>query len=247
MRKSIELAPTPSTGLDDRQAARRKKNIVTETPDKTVWQIIASNLFTPFNGLNVLLALSLALVGSWRNMLFMGVVISNTCIGAFQELRARRTIRRLSLLNAPQAHVLRGGKERVCRPEELVLGDLVILRAGDQVLADAVVVSGNGAADEALLTGESDAIPKAEGDELLSGSYVTEGRIVARLIRVGDDSYAARLTRSAREIKRPKSALMTELNRLIRFISIVLVPLGLLLFLLCSHGSVNISLSVEHW
>ena len=230
MRKSIELAPTPSTGLDDRQAARRKKNIVTETPDKTVWQIIASNLFTPFNGLNVLLALSLALVGSWRNMLFMGVVISNTCIGAFQELRARRTIRRLSLLNAPQAHVLRGGKERVCRPEELVLGDLVILRAGDQVLADAVVVSGNGAADEALLTGESDAIPKAEGDELLSGSYVTEGRIVARLIRVGDDSYAARLTRSAREIKRPKSALMTELNQLIRLVSSILLPLGALLF-----------------
>ena len=230
MRKSIELVPTPSTGLDDRQAARRKKNIVTETPDKTVWQIIASNLFTPFNGLNVLLALSLALVGSWRNMLFMGVVISNTCIGTFQELRARRTIRRLSLLNAPQAHVLRGGKERVCRPEELVLGDLVILRAGDQVLADAVVVSGSGAADEALLTGESDAIPKAEGDELLSGSYVTEGRIVARLIRVGDDSYAARLTRSAREIKRPKSALMTELNQLIRLVSSILLPLGALLF-----------------
>ncbi len=221
---------TPVTGLTDQEAAGRQANIVTEAPGKTVWQIIAGNLFTPFNALNVALALCLALVGSWRNMLFMGVVISNTLIGTVQELRARATIRRLSLLNSPQAHVLRGGQERVCRPEELVLGDVVILRAGDQVLADAIVLSGSGAADESLLTGESDPIAKRAGDELLSGSHVTQGRVVAQLTHVGDDSYAARLTRSAREIRRPKSALMTELNKLIRIVSSILVPLGVLLF-----------------
>ena len=230
MNDTPNLPPTPSTGLTDEMAAGRKPNVVTEAPEKTVWQIIAGNLFTPFNALNVALAVCLALVGSWRNMLFMGVVISNTLIGTVQELRARRTIRKLSLLNAPQAHVLRAGTERVCRPEELVLGDLVILRAGDQVLADAVVTGGSGAADESLLTGESDAIPKKEGDELLSGSYVTQGRIVARLTRVGDDCYAARVTRSAKEIHRPKSALMQELNKLIRFVSCILIPLGVLLF-----------------
>lgn len=230
MNEPTTLPPTPPGGLSDQEAARRRKNVITEKPEKTVWQIIAGNLFTPFNALNVALALCLALVGSWRNMLFMGVVISNTLIGTVQELRARRTIRRLSLLNAPQAHVMRDGSERVCRPEELALGDLVVLRAGDQVLADAVIVGGSGAADESLLTGESDAIPKGEGDELLSGSHITEGRILARLTRVGDDSYAARLTRSAKEIRRPKSALMTELNQLIRLVSTILIPLGVMLF-----------------
>ena len=107
----------------------------------------------------------------------------------------------------------------------------MILRTGDQVVADAVAVSGSGAADESLLTGESDAVPKHAGDWLLSGSFVTEGRITAQLVHVGDSSYAARLTRSARAIKRPKSALMTDLNKLIRLVSILLVPLGALLFL----------------
>lgn len=223
--------PTPPSGLTDKQAAKRRPNEITADPGKSVWQILAGNLFTPFNLLNVALAVCLALVGSWRNMLFLGVVVSNTVIGTVQELRARRTIHRLSLLNAPQVRVLRGGKERACRPEELVEGDLIILRAGDQVVADALVTSGSGAANEALLTGESDAIRKQAGAWLLSGSYITEGRLTAQLIYVGDDSYAARLTRSAREIKRPRSALMTELNKLIRLISCVLVPLGLLLFL----------------
>ena len=214
-----EYRPTPPSGLTKKQAAKCKPNEVTADPGKSVWQIIAGNLFTPFNLLNVALALCLALVGSWRNMLFMGVVLSNTVIGTVQELRARHTIRRLTLLNAPQVHVLRSGKEIILSPEELVQGDLVILRAGDQVVADAVVTRGFGAANEALLTGESDAIRKQAGDWLLSGSYITEGQLTAQLVYVGDDSYAARLARSAREINRPKSALMTELNRLIRLIS----------------------------
>ena len=222
--------PTDPAGLTDAEAAKRKRNEVSEDPGKTVWQIIASNLLTPFNALNIALALCLALVGSWRNMLFMGVVVSNTVIGTVQELRARATLRRLQLLSSPQAHVLRGGVKRVCRPEELVEGDLVILRAGDQVLADAIVTDGSGAANEALLTGEADAIRKRPGDELLSGSYITEGLLTAQLTHVGDDSYAARLTRSAREIRRPRSALMTELNKLVRIVSCILIPLGLLLF-----------------
>ena len=222
--------PTSSAGLTEDEAATRPKNTVTDAPGKTVWQIIAGNLFTPFNGLNVALALCLALVGSWRNMLFMGVVISNTLIGTVQELRARATLRRLSLMNIPEAHVLRGGTERTVMPEELALGDLVILRAGDQVPADARVASGEGTADESLLTGESVGIAKAAGDVLLSGSYVVTGRLVAQLTRVGDDCYAARLTRSAKEISRPKSALMLEMNKLIRLVSAILVPLGVLLF-----------------
>ncbi|MBQ8201794.1 MAG: HAD-IC family P-type ATPase [Clostridia bacterium] len=223
--------PTPPSGLTDREARGRKPNETKADPAKSVWQIIAGNLFTLFNLLNVALAVCLALVGSWRNMLFLGVVVSNTLIGTIQELRARHTIRKLTLLSAPQACVLRGGAEHICAPDELVEGDLVILRAGDQVMADAIVTEGSGAANESLLTGESDPVRKSAGDWLMSGSYITEGRLTAQLVYVGDDAYAARLTRSARKIKRPKSALMTDLNKLIRFVSIVLVPLGVLLFL----------------
>lgn len=222
-------------GLIEAEAAiaceEGRSNRVKGDPGKSVGQIILSNLLTPFNGLNVALAVCLVLVGSYRNMLFMGVVLSNTLIGTIQELRARRTIRKLQLLNAPKAHVLREGQERPCAPEELVQGDLVILRTGDQVVADAVVVSGYGAADEALLTGESDPVRKREGDWLLSGSFITEGKLTAQLVHVGNESYAVRLTRSARAIKRPKSALMTDLNKLIRLVSMLLVPLGALLFL----------------
>ena len=132
-----DFTPTAPSGLTDEEAASRKPNISHHRPDKSTAQILAENLFTPFNGLNVALAVCLALVGSWRNMLFLGVVVSNTLIGTVQELRARKTIRKLSLLNAPTAHVLRNGQEKTCAPDALVAGDLVILRAGDQVMADA--------------------------------------------------------------------------------------------------------------
>lgn len=225
-----DFTPTAPSGLTDEEAASRKPNISHHRPDKSTAQILAENLFTPFNGLNVALAACLALVGSWRNMLFLGVVVSNTLIGTVQELRARKTIRKLSLLNAPTAHVLRNGQEKTCSPDALVKGDLVILRAGDQVMADAVVTSGQGAANESLLTGESTPMRKQPGDFLLSGSYILEGTFTAQLVYVGDESYAARLTRSAKEIRRPKSVLMTEVNRLIRIVSAALIPIGLLLF-----------------
>ena len=224
------FTPTPDGGLTDEEAASRRPNVTKADPGKSVGQILRENLLTLFNLLNLALGACLALVGSWRNMLFLGVVVSNAAIGTIQELRARKTIRRLKLLSSPEAHVIRSGQERACRPEDLAEGDLVILRAGDQVPADAVVREGSGAANEALLTGESDPEQKRPGDWLMSGSYIAEGRFVAQLVHVGDESYAARLTRSAREIRRPKSALMTDLNKLIRFVSILLVPIGLLLF-----------------
>lgn len=224
------FTPTPESGLTDEEAASRRPNITKADPGKSVGQILRENLLTLFNLLNIALGVCLALVGSWRNMLFLGVVISNAAIGTIQELRARNTIRRLKLLSSPEAHVIRHGQERACRPEDLAEGDLVILRAGDQVPADAVVRQGTGAANESLLTGESDPEQKRPGDWLMSGSYIAEGRFVAQLVHVGDESYAARLTRFAREIRRPKSALMTDLNKLIRFVSVLLVPIGLMLF-----------------
>lgn len=229
-----DFTPTPRGGLTRQEAARRhaagQGNGSKADEGKTLGQIICENLFTLFNLLNLALAAALLAVGSYRNLLFMGVVLSNTLIGTVQELRARRTIRKLQVLSAPSVRVMREGVEITCKPEELVLGDVVILSAGDQVCADAIVLEGSGAANESLLTGESAPVSKHREDWLMSGSYVAEGRFVAQLQRVGDDSYANRLTRSARKIKRPQSALMTDLNKLLKLVSAILLPLGLLLF-----------------
>ena len=228
-----DFRPTRPEGLTaaeaERLASSGRGNRTTREQGKSVARILAENTFTFFNLLNIILGLCLALVGSYRNMLFLGVVISNTVIGTVQELRARKMVRKLELLHTVQTHVMRDGREARVAPEELVEGDLVILRAGDQIPADAIVLDGVGAADEALLTGESDPVPKQKDEWLLSGSYVTEGRMLAQLVHVGDASYLNQLTQTARRIRRPKSALMTDLNRLVHLVTIALVPIGALL------------------
>ena len=227
--------PTPKEGLTSEEAARRVEagmsNRQTEDAGKSVARIVADNLFTLFNLLNFALAACLALVGSWKNMLFLGVVFSNTLIGTVQELRARAMLKKLRLLEAKTVRVIRDGKETKCAPESLVLGDLAIFRIGDQIPADALITFGSCAADESLLTGESDPIPHKTGDLLMSGSFLTEGQVTAQLVAVGDDAYAARLMRDAKSIRSPKSELMTELNKLVSLVSKLLVPIGIILFL----------------
>ncbi len=206
-------------------------NRMTDPDRRPLSRILVRHLFTLFNLLNFSLAACLLLVGSYRNMLFISVIIANILIGAIQEYRAQKTISALKLLNTPSVHVLREGNEITLPPDKTVKGDLVILRGGDQVVADAIVVDGAGAAMESLLTGESRAIHKQVNSWLYSGSYIAEGRLTAQLVYVGDESYAGRLTAEARKSARPSSRLMTDLNKLIRFDSMVLVPLGILLFL----------------
>ena len=226
---------TAPEGLTSGQAEQLHQsgshNRMADPDRKSPLRILREHLFTLFNLLNFSLALCLLLVGSYRNMLFIFVIIANILIGAVQEYRAQKTIAELKLLNTPSVHALRDGKETVLPPEAAVKGDLVVLRGGDQVVADAVVVDGSGAAMEALLTGESRAVPKQVNSWLYSGSYITEGRLTAQLVYVGDESYAGRLTAEARKDARPASRLITDLKRLIRFDSMILIPLGILLFL----------------
>jgi cation-transporting ATPase E len=226
---------TPSAGLSEAEAAARaqagQSNRQTEEPGKSVARIVADNLFTLFNLLNFALAACLAIVGSWRNMLFLGVVVSNTVIGTVQELRARAMIKKLRLLEDRSVGVIRGGRERKCPPEELVYGDLCVFRIGDQIPADALIRDGVCAADESLLTGESEPVTHQAGELLMSGSFLTEGRVTAQLVAVGDEAYAARLMRDAKRIRSPRSELMTELNRLVSLVSKILVPIGVVLFL----------------
>ncbi len=227
---------TPDEGLDAAEAARRaqagQSNRQSAEPGKSVARIVADNLFTLFNLLNFALAACLAIVGSWSNMLFLGVVFSNTLIGTVQELRARAMLKKLRLLEAKTVRVIRGGEETKCPPEELVLGDLAVFGIGDQIPADALIRDGVCAADESLLTGESEPISHRAGELLMSGSFLTEGKVTAQLIAVGDEAYAARLMRDAKRIRSPKSELMTELNKLVSLVSKLLVPIGALLFLI---------------
>ena len=226
---------TEASGLTQAEAERLLQsgagNRMSTDDGKTFGQILKSNFFTLFNFLNIGLGVCLLLVGSYRNMLFLTVVVINLLIGTIQEYRAQQTIRKLQILNAPEVHVLRDGKEITVKPEETVRGDLVILRGGDQVIADAVVTAGGGAAMEALLTGESDPVEKKVDCWLYSGSYITEGRLTAQLVYIADESYAGRLTKEARKTARPVSQLISDLRRLIRFDTILLIPIGVLLFL----------------
>ena len=226
---------TPEGGLSKLEAQARfdagQGNNVSEDPGKSVLKIFADNLLTLFNLLNLGLAVALAFVGSWKNMTFMLVVFSNAFIATFQELRAKATVQKLKLMNESPVRVIREWVTQEIAPGNCVRGDLVRFNAGDQIPADAILWEGKCAAGEALLTGEQDAVPKKEGDWLYSGSYVISGNCVAQLVNVGADSYINRLNKTAKTISQPKSELMTDLKKLIRVVSIALIPIGLLLLL----------------
>ncbi len=232
----LERTPTAiESGLTEDEAAQRRArgegNADAAPQTRTVGQIFRDNLVTPFNLLNLALAVLVILVGSWKNVLFMGVILCNIVIGVFQELRAKRAIDSLTLIAAPKARVRRAGQVTELPLEELVLDDVVELSAGDQVGADCVVRRGQCAMNEALLTGESAPIPKKEGDELLSGSFVSAGHCVAQVIHVGGDNYAAQIAAGAKVWKRPQSEILGCINRIIRGIGFLLLPMGIAMFI----------------
>lgn len=222
------------TGLTSAQVRERTdQGLVNQSADvktKSVKRIILNNLITPFNILNVILAVLVILVGSYKNLLFMGVIICNTLIGAFQEIKAKKTIDKLSLIAAPKAHVLRDGQKMEIQIEEIVLDDILILSAGNQICADCVVASGSCEVNESLITGESDPVVKNCGDELLSGSFVVSGTCQARVVHVGADNYAVQITNGAKQDKKPNSEIMTWINKIIKIVGITLIPVGIALF-----------------
>lgn len=201
-----------------------------EVPTKTIGQILYSNIFNLFNLLNIALGVLVITVGSVRNALFLGVVLCNTVIGVVQEIRAKRIIDKLSILSAPTATAIRDGKEEHLPLDQLVLDDLVILRAGNQIPADMVVLQGECEVNESLLTGESDAVTKEVGEEMLSGSFVVSGEIRGQIIHIGAENFSAKITQGAKYIKKPNSQILNSINLIIKTISIVIIPLGLFLF-----------------
>ena len=206
-------------------------NKAVEPPTKTIPEIIKSNLLTYFNLVFAVLAVLLTVAGSFRNMSFLLIVVANLLIGIVQEIRAKKVLDRLSVLNSPTALVIRDGQQAEIPAEELVLDDIVIFRAGNQICADAIVVDGEVAVNESLLTGETDEIFKKPGDTLMSGSFVVSGECCARLEKVGPDSYISQLTLEAKAMNRKEqSEMIRVLDKLVGVVGILIIPLGLLLF-----------------
>ena len=222
------------TGLTNEQVqeriAERKVNVNENPNTRTYKQIILENTLTFFNFLNIALLVLVLFVRSYKNSMFMGIILINTVIGIIQEIRAKKTIDKLAILTESKTVVLREGKKWSISTEKLVLDDLIFLKTGDQVPADVKVLEGTVEVNESLLTGESDNLSKSQGDELFSGSFVTSGEACCQVIHVGKDNYASQITSEAKEFKRHNSELRNSLNAILKVISIIIVPLGAMLF-----------------
>ncbi len=229
------IAADPQSGLSAEQVKRRfaqgENNYKVESSTLSVPEIVRSNVCTYFNLVFAVIAVLLAIVGAWSDMLFLPIIVANTCIGIIQEIHSKKVLDKLSILNAPHAVVIRDGKRQEIPADQLVLDDIVEFSAGSQIPADAKVVSGELQVNESLITGESDEIEKREGDSLLSGSFVVSGKACARLEKVGKDSYISKLTLQATKSKKgEQSEMIRSLNYLIMVMGIIIIPIGIALF-----------------
>ena len=223
------------TGLTDEEVRQRVEEGFTNrtdiSTDKTTKEIVISNVFTYFNLIFLVITILLIMVGSFRNLTFLPIIIGNTVIGIVQEIRAKKTLEKMSLLNAPHADVIRNGSVKQISTEELVKDDVILLTAGKQICADAVVISGNIQVNESLLTGEADEVEKTEGSTLMSGSFVVSGECCARLEKVGNESYISKLSLEAKSMgDKEQSEMIRSINLIVKWVGIVIIPIGLILF-----------------
>lgn len=226
----IDLAGLTAREVEDR-IAKGLVNRADITTDKTAGQIVLSNLCTYFNLIFLILAVLLCVVESYRSLTFLPVVIGNTIIGIVQELRAKRTLDKMNMLNAPHTVVIRDHVQARIPSEELVKDDVVLLSAGNQICADARVLEGSICVNEALLTGEADEIRKETGSTLLSGSYVVSGQCYAKLEHVGEASYISKLTAQAKAMgSGEQSEMVRSINQLVKWVGILIIPVGVVLF-----------------
>ena len=237
--------PFTATGLTSAEVEERiaagKVNVNTDLKTKSVRELVVENVCTLFNLINLILAALVVLTGAWKNLTFLGIVLANTAIGIIQALRSKRLVDRLTLLATKKAVAVREGRLVELDLDQIVLDDLVRLGRGDQIPADAVVVEGEGHVNESLLTGESNPIHKVVGSELMSGSFIDSGLILARVTHVGADNYVARINNEAKYVKKVNSEIMSALNAIVRFASIIMLPLGIALFVSSVHETYTAS------
>ena len=217
--------------LTSEEVTKAKKNISEIKPYKTTKEIIFSNIFTFFNAMNLVLAAFIATTLRFENMLFLGVITINTAIGIFQEVRSKNALEKLSLLGRSKYRVNRDNEIINIDSEEIVLGEYLHLNLGDQVPVDAEIIDGSIEVDESLLTGESDNIFKTTNDKIMSGSNVVSGSCLVRAVAVGEDSYINKLAKSTKEFKKYPSKLRDYMDKILKVISILLVPVAIMLYM----------------
>lgn len=231
-----------STAEVEERIREGKTNSASTVKTKSIKQIFIDNICTVFNGINVLLFVMLMLVGSYKNLLFIGVVLFNTVIGIIQEIRSKRSVDKLTILTESKQKVLRDGETVELSKDEIVLDDVILLSRGNQAPADCVVIDGECSANESLLTGESDLIAKKPGAELLSGSFIASGSCRCRVNRVGADSYAAKINNEAKYLKKNNSQILKAFKTIINICSAIIFPMGILMFImktLVQHQAFN--------
>ena len=214
----------------DERVAAGKRNVIQNKSSRTISQILRTNICTFFNLLNVILLVLVITVGSVKNMFFILLAVANTLVGTIQEIRAKRTLDKLRILTISHIPVIRDGVQREIPVDQLVPDDIMILKTGSQIPADAVVIDGSMDVNESLLTGESDSIYKTPGAAVLSGSFVTAGTAVCRVTKVGEESYMEQISKEAKVFKQVHSELRNSMNKILKFISIVILPIGIALF-----------------
>ena len=222
-------------GLTKKEIEKRikegKVNYDTEIKTLTIKDIIYKNIFTLFNFLNLVIAFFIFMVGSYKNLLFLGIVFCNTIISIIQEIHAKRTIDKLNLIELKKANVIRDGKIKEISIYDLVIDDVVEYKIGNQVVTDSVVLDGVVEVDESFITGEANHIIKQSGDIITSGSFIVSGNCLSKVIHVGLENYTAKITHDAKYIKKVKSVIVNTLKKIIKIISFVIIPLGIILFI----------------
>ena len=230
---SLHYTADPQQGLTTEQVRQRQaQNLINHdatVPTKSIGAIIRENLCTLFNLINAVLAFAVFSVGSYKNMLFMGVVLCNLFIGIVQEIRAKCTVDRLSLLHTAKAVVIRQGQQQEIPVQQIVLDDILLLQNGNQAAVDCLVLTGHCEVDESFITGESEPVYKQSGDMILSGSFIVSGTCRACAESIGNDTYISSISREAKHYKKTKSEIMQTLNRIIGVISLIIIPVGMIL------------------
>lgn len=231
----VRYKPNIKMGLSKDQVKKRQLeslvNYDTNITTKSIGQILSDNFFTLFNILNLILAIAIFCVGSYKNMLFFIIVIVNTAISTIQEIHSKRVIDKLSIVAQTKARVIRDGKKQEIPTNEIVLDDIIEYRTGNQVVVDSIVQSGEILVNESYITGEPNSITKKTGDMILSGSFIVSGKCIAKVENIADDNYTSKISSGAKYIKQAKSEIMLSLKKIIRFATYAIIPIGTALFL----------------
>ena len=234
MNKIERYTPDINLGLTDEQIKNRiKDNLInydTTVPTKSIKQIIFQNFFTLFNFLNLLLAFAVFCVGSYKNMLFLLIVIINTAISTIQEIHSKKIIDKLSILSASKVKAIRNGKKELISINEIVLDDIIEFSTGNQIPIDNIILDGEVQVDESCITGESNIIYKKIGDTIFSGSFIVSGKCISKVEHIGEENFTAKISSGAKYVKKINSEIMISLQKIIKFLTFAILPIGILLF-----------------